>query len=64
MTKRQLGWWLAGGGLLAALGILSLDLLAPGREGGFGPSQSAALALAIIVTLVGVSLLPLGDDPA
>ena len=64
MTKRQLGWWLSGGGLLAALAILSLDVLAPGREGGFGPSQRAALAFAIIVILIGLSLLPLGDDPA
>lgn len=64
MTKRQLGGWLVGLGLLAALAVSAIDLLAPGRAGGFGPGQRAALALAIFVALVGLSLLPLGDDPA
>lgn len=64
MTKRQLGKWLMGMGLLSALAIVSPDVLIPGREGGFGPSQQAALFSAIAIFLIGVSLLPLGDDPA
>ncbi|MCY4008984.1 MAG: hypothetical protein OXF22_04445 [Anaerolineaceae bacterium] len=64
MTKRQLGKLCAGVGLLAALVILALDVLFPGREGGFGPGQIAALLISIALFLLGMSLLPLGDDPA
>ena len=64
MTKGQLGKGFTGFGLLAAIAILAMDILFPGREGGFGPSQQAALVLSLAVFLIGLSLLPLGDDPA
>lgn len=64
MTKRQLGKLCAGLGLLAALAILALDVLFPGRAGGFGPNQIAALVVSIVIFILGLSLLPLGDDPA
>ncbi|MGB7340782.1 MAG: hypothetical protein WBC91_17925 [Phototrophicaceae bacterium] len=63
-TKRQLGIALALVGSIAFLGILGLDVIGGGREGGIGPAQTAALVVMALLTLVGFSLIPLGDDPA
>ena len=63
-TKRQLGYVFVAIGLLGALGILSLDIISAGREGGIGPAQRLALGLAIALALAGLTLIPLGDDPA
>ena len=63
-TKRQIGIALALIGGIAFLGILGLDVIGGGREGGIGPAQMAALVVMALVTLVGLSLIPLGDDPA
>ena len=63
-TKKQLGYLLVAAGVVGALGILSLDIINAGREGGIGPAQRLALGLAIALALVGLTLIPLGDDPA
>lgn len=64
ISKRQLGIALAALGALAFLGILSIDILNPGRPGGIGPAQALALAAALCCALLGISLIPLGDAPA
>lgn len=63
-TKRQLGIILLAIGGLSFLGILGLDLVGGGREGGIGPAQQAALIVMAFVALIGLSLIPLGNDPA
>ncbi len=64
LTKRQLGIVLAILGAVGFLAILSIDLLDVGRQGGIGPAQSLALLLMEALTLIGLSLIPLGDAPA
>ena len=64
LTKRQLGTVLAILGAVGFLAILSIDLLDVGRQGGIGPAQSLALLLSAALSLVGLSLIPLGDSPA
>ena len=64
LTKRQLGMVLAILGSVGFLAILSIDLLDVGRQGGIGPAQSMALLLMAALTLIGLSLIPLGDAPA
>lgn len=64
MTKRQLGVILLLAGVVGFLGILVLDLVGGGREGGIGPAQQFALLIMAGVALVGLSLIPLGDKPA
>jgi hypothetical protein len=63
-TKRQLGIILLTIGVLGFLGILGLDVVNWGREGGIGPAQIAALVVMAFVALIGLTLIPLGDDPA
>jgi predicted MFS family arabinose efflux permease len=63
-TKRQVGIALLIIGILGFIGILALDFVGGGREGGIGPTQQAALGLMVFVALVGLSLIPLGDMPA
>ena len=63
-TKRQLGFILLSIGGLAFVGILALDFIGGGREGGIGPAQLSALVVMGFVALIGLSLIPLGDDPA
>ena len=64
LTKRQLGIVLAILGAVGFLAILSIDLLDVGRQGGIGPAQSLALLLMAVLTLIGLSLILLGDAPA
>ncbi len=64
LTKRQLGIILSLLGALALVAILAIDALDFGRQGGIGPAQSLALAVAAITALVGLTLIPLGDAPA
>lgn len=64
VTKRQLGIALAVLGAVGFLAILSIDVLDAGRQGGIGPAQSLALLLTAALSLVGLSLIPLGDAPA
>lgn len=63
-TKRGLGLLLLIGGVLGVVGLLALDLVGGGREGGIGPAQRLAILLAALTALLGLTLLPLGDDPA
>ncbi len=63
-TKRHLGIVLLLIGGLGFVGILAIDVLNAGREGGIGPAQTAALGLMFLTALVGLSLIPLGDMPA
>lgn len=63
-TKRQLGIILLTIGGLAIVAILAVDLLGGGRESGIGPAQLSALVVMLMVALVGLSLIPVGDDPA
>jgi hypothetical protein len=63
-SKKQLGLLLVGAGILGALGILSLDVINAGREGGIGPAQRLGLGIAVGLALIGLTLIPLGDDPA
>ena len=64
ITKRQLGVFLAlvGGAGFAA--ILLIDVVGVGRQGGIGPTQGLALALALTTAIIGLSLIPQGDAPA
>lgn len=64
LTKRQLGLLLMIGGLVGFLGIIAVDVLDAGREGGIGPAQQIALVLMIALAVVGLTLLPLKDTPA
>ncbi|MBZ0290363.1 MAG: hypothetical protein K8I30_22245 [Anaerolineae bacterium] len=64
LSKRQLGWLLLLGGAAGFLGILAVDVIDVGREGGIGPAQQIALALMVALALVGATLIPLKDAPA
>lgn len=64
LTKRHLGLILLIGGIVAFAGIIAIDLLDVGREGGIGPAQQIALAFSAFATLLGLSLIPLGNTPA
>jgi hypothetical protein len=63
-SKRGLGWLLVISGGLGILGIFGVDILDVGREGGIGPAQQIALGLAVVMVIVGLTLVPLGNDPA
>lgn len=64
LTKRHLGLILLIGGSLGFIGILGIDILDAGREGGIGPAQQIALGLCLLSAFIGLTLLPLGDKPA
>ncbi len=61
MTKKHLGLLFCAGALLGVAGILVLDLI---RHKGITTIQLIGIAGCIAALLVGLSLLPLGDDPA
>jgi len=62
-SKRSIGVLLLIVGILGFAGILSLDLIGGGREGGIGPTQQAALMLMAAIALFGLTLIPLGKQP-
>ena len=64
LTKRQLGLLLLLGGAAGFAGIIAIDLLDVGREGGIGPAQQIALGLMVALALVGLTLMPIKDTPA
>ena len=64
LTKRQLGWLIVCAGAALALISLGADFVGAGRFGGLGPAQQAALGAAVLLIVVGLTLLPLGDRPA
>ncbi|MBN1200445.1 MAG: hypothetical protein JXJ20_01190 [Anaerolineae bacterium] len=61
-TKRTLGLLLMAGGLILALGMVAAEWV--GQSGGFGTIQKMGVLLGVIAFVVGVTLLPLGDQPA
>jgi hypothetical protein len=63
-TKRQLGIMLCLIGGLAFVGLLSLDVIFSGRDGGIGPAQRLALIGSAGLFLLGLTLLPLRNTPA
>ncbi len=64
MTKRQLGILFTTLGLLAIVALFAADLVGASQFEGIGPMQRIALAATLLLTLVGLTLLPLGDRPA
>jgi hypothetical protein len=61
LTKKQLGWQLMLAAGLAALGILSVDVIGAGRFGGIGPAQAQALGGAALLAIFGGTLVTRGD---
>lgn len=64
LTKRQLGILLLAAGIIGFAGVIGIDLVDVGREGGIGPAQRIALGLMVMLVLIGVTLLPLKDTLA
>ena len=64
ITKRQLGIGLCLFGLLFAVAILAVDFLRAGNFVGIGPLQQMALVGALLIFLLGLTLIHLGDRPA
>ncbi len=63
-TKRQLGLLLLIIGIVGFAAVYGIDLVDVGREGGIGPVQRIALGALALMTVLGLTLIPLGDDPA
>ncbi len=75
LTKRHLGLILLALGIVSLIGVLSVDplaelmhrlgrdVLAPDRQGGIGPVQLLVMGLSALITLLGLSLIPLGGTP-
>ena len=61
LTKRLLGFLLLVGGIAAFAAILSVDVIDVGRQGGIGPAQRIALGVAVLIALIGLTLIPIGD---
>lgn len=64
MTKRQLGLILIFLGIILTLGLFAADLLGASQFSGVGPMQRLALVGSVVLTIVGITLLPFGDRPA
>ena len=64
LSKRQLGWLIVCAGATLGLVNLGADLAGAGRFAGFGPAQQQTLSAAVLLILLGLTLLPLGDRPA
>jgi hypothetical protein len=64
ITKRMVGIALVLLGIGAIGGTVAVDLLGAGKSGGLGPAQQLAVTVGFTVSLVGLSLIPLGDRPA
>lgn len=64
MTKRQLGLLFIVLGLFAILGLFGMDFIRAGQYQGIGPAQKQAMLVAGAAILLGLTLLPFGDNPA
>ena len=64
ITKRMVGVALFLLGLAIVGGTVAVDLVGAGKWGSLGPAQQIAIVVGAVVSLVGLSLLPLGDRPA
>lgn len=63
LTKRQCGVVLIVVGVLLVAGMLAMELV-QGASGGFGAIQQMGVAGGVLGVVLGVTLLPLGDQPA
>lgn len=64
ITKQQLGGGLIALGAMIVLALIINDLSGTSEFGGIGPLQRNLYITAVIIALVGTTLLPLGDKPA
>jgi hypothetical protein len=64
ITKRMVGVTVALLGLAIIVGTLAVDWVGAGKWGRLGPAQQLAIGVGVVVSLVGLSLIPLGDRPA
>lgn len=64
VSKRQLGFTLLIGGLLAIGGLLIADGIGASRYAGIGPFQRNVIYVALAAVVLGLTLLPLGERPA
>lgn len=64
MTKRQLGIVFILIGLGGVTVLFIADFAGASQFDGVGPMQRLALGAGALITLVGLTLLPLGDRPA
>lgn len=64
LTKRHLGLLLLVGGIAGFFGVLAIDIIDVGREGGIGPVQQIVLAGCLLIAGIGLSLIPLGNQLA
>lgn len=62
-SKRQIGLLLAVLGGLGFIGLLLLDVIGGGREGGIGPAQQIAMAIMATIALLGLLLIAGGKKP-
>jgi hypothetical protein len=63
-TKKTLGILCVAIGTLGTTAIFAVDIIDVGREGGIGPIQTIGLVIMIGLVLLGITLIPLGGDPA
>ncbi|MBL8147323.1 MAG: hypothetical protein JNL34_13140 [Anaerolineae bacterium] len=64
LSKRGLGVLLILIGVAGFAGVYAIDLLDAGRQGGIGPVQQIALGGSVLLVFAGLTLLPLGRQPA
>jgi hypothetical protein len=64
ITKRLVGIALGLFGLAIVLGTVGVDLIGAGKWGGLGPAQQLAIKVGLVISLIGLSLIPLGNRPA
>ena len=63
-TKRHLGLLLLIIGVLGFVAIIGIDVLDAGRQGGIGPAQRLGLGAMLLLSCIGLSLIPLVNAPA
>jgi hypothetical protein len=64
ITKRQLGIIVTLVGIVAAAGVVAIDLVGAGEWGGFGPLQRIGVGFGALLVLASIPLIRLGDRPA
>ncbi len=64
ITKRQLGMALFCGGILALVALWVNDLVGTSDFAGVGALQRNLMLGAVVMAIIGLTLLPLGDRPA
>jgi len=64
ITKRMVGIALVVAGVIGLAAVAAVDLLGAGKWNGLGPAQRQAMVACAFASLVGLSLVPLGDRPA